>query len=1118
MAPLLLLEVMRNLVLFLISAIALAQADQARLVGTVVDTSGAVIPGSTITVKSARTGEERSVTANEQGYYIVTNLPAATYVVSGKGAGLGPQEYRDVTLAVGQERTLNITLQPASVTSEITVSSGDLTVIDTSSARMGANVNEREVANLPLNGRQISQLYLIAPGAQTAGGGSFDNIRFSGRSNQQNVIRYDGVSGGSIIDNSPGNLNGESSSNFRLQSSLENVQEFRVESSNYPAEYGTGSGGQISVVTKSGSNFVHGSLFEYVRNDALDARNFFDGSGKSPLRLNQFGGALGGPILKDRLFFFSSLEVLRQRAGVNLVETVPSAAAKAQAQANAAGNPKVAAILPLLSAYPSGQQPSSNSLLDIAYLNSASRVDEYYGALRLDYHLSDKDTFSLRYFRDQGESFDPLSVTGRGQAFTAVPQNGMASWTRLLSATTVNEFKVGLNAYKTRSFGVVTNTVPGLDLAPMTVNFTGSVSIPGIASQGASAGAAQLGGLIRANSAYNTRAQPYTNWEMPFIDTLSLVRGNHNYKFGGEIRPIRLTTDRFGGTTYTFNSINDLLVNNPASVQFNADAGLPSPWNNGATGPRHAQQEYYIAYIQDEWKMSPQFTINYGLRYEYFGVMHERDNRNVKFNIVTGQIDPRDTPYYQSSKLNFAPRLGLAFSPSRFNGNTVFRVGAGYFYGPGQPEDTIQPLESDRVSRTLSSNIAFPFDTASIVANYNINDPSLGFQPRAYAPGYKIPEKILSYTASLQQRLPGETVLTVAFVGSQGRNLFLRSIANKIVAVGTNPATGAAIVTREFGSRFAEVDYKTSGGNDHYNSMQTTLNRRFAHGLTFGLQHTWGRSIGNSQGSNEALTSANNYSFAADYGNNLYDVRHSLNATALWEIPVGAGKHFNLSGPANYIVGGWELGGVYNFRTGLPIDLRITRPDVVYQDKRNGRIYTSPVIVGGVVETEAVINTPGGGASRGVRRPDAVAGVSPYIEGADKRLYLNPAAFMIPQAGTFGNLGRNAYVGPGLAQFDLTLHKRLPVTEKINLEFRGEIYNLFNRANFGNPPASLGAGLPAGYNVTAGAEPGVSGLQPGQPYTASGAGGAFGRLNSTVANTVGLGAQRQIQLSLRLVF
>ncbi|MEO8662241.1 MAG: TonB-dependent receptor [Bryobacteraceae bacterium] len=1086
------------------------QSGQGRLVGQVADTTGAVVPAAEVKVTSEKTGDERTVTTNENGLYVVTNLAPASYRVVTKSGGLGPTEYTGITITAGQERNLNLVLQPASMTQEVTVNGGELAVIDTSSARVGANVNEREVATLPLNGRQLSQLYLLAPGAQTAGGGSFDNIRFSGRSNQQNVIKIDGVSAGSIIDSSPGNLNGESSSNFRLQSSLENVQEFRVESSNYPAEFGTGTGGQVTVVTKSGGNAVHGGVFEYVRNNAFDARNFFDGNTKSPLRLNQWGGSIGGPIKKDKLFFFAALENLSQRAGVNLVETVPSVSARATATANAATNPKIAAVLPLINAYPVGTTPSSNSLLDIAYLNSASRVDEHYGSMRLDYRASDKNSFGLRYFRDQGESFDPLSVTGRGQAFTAVPQNAMLNWTRILSPTMINEVKVGLNAYKTRSSGVVA-PVAGLDLASLAVSFTGSVAIPGIASQGASAGAATLGGLIRANSAYNTRQQPYTNWETPIMDTFSWVKGNHNVKLGAEIRPLRLKTDRFAGTTYTFNSIGDLLNNNPASIQFNADASSPSPWNGGATGPRHLANQFDIFYAQDEWKLTPELTLSYGLRYEYFGVMHEQDNRNVNFNVVTGQIDPSDTPYYQSSKLNFAPRLGISFAPKALKQNTVFRIGGGYFFGNGQGEDQIQPAESDRISRTLSSNIAFPLNTQSVVDNYDINSPTLGFQPRAYAPGYKIPEQILSYTFSVQQVLPTGTLLTAAYVGSQGRNLFLRSIANKITNVGTNPTTGAAIVTREFGGRFAEIDYKTSGGNDHYNSLQTTINRRFSKGLTFGVAHTWGRSIGNSEGSNEALTAANNYSFAADYGNNLYDVRHSVNATALYELPIGQGKAVRLSGAADKILGGWEVGGVVNYRTGVPIDLRITRADVVYQDTRDGKIYTSPVVTNGHVWTQAVINTPGGGASRGVRRPDAVAGVSPYITGQDKRIYLNPAAFMIPSPGSFGNLGRNAYVGPSLSQLDFTVHKRINFTERVNLEFRGEIYNLFNRANFANPPATLAAGLPSSPTST-------TGIQPGNPYTGSAAGGAFGRASSTVATTVGLGAQRQAQLSLRLNF
>src|SRR5947209_9080555 len=281
---------------------AFAQVETGRIVGQVTDPTASVVPNASVAVKNEKTGERRAVVSNEAGNYFVTNLPPASYTVTVTMNGFAPAEFTGVRLAVGQERTLAVTLQPAGIATEVQVSGGDLTVVDTSSARIGANVNEREVTNLPLNGRQVSQLYLLAPGAQTAGSGAFDNIRFSGRANEQNAIRIDGVEATSILDTSPGNLNGEISSGFRLQASLETVQEFRVDSSNYPAEFGTGTGGQISVVSKSGSNTLHGSAFEYLRNSAMDARNFFDTRAASPLRLNQFGTSIGGPIIKNKAF------------------------------------------------------------------------------------------------------------------------------------------------------------------------------------------------------------------------------------------------------------------------------------------------------------------------------------------------------------------------------------------------------------------------------------------------------------------------------------------------------------------------------------------------------------------------------------------------------------------------------------------------------------------------------------------------------------------------------------------------------------------------------------------------------------------------------------------------
>ncbi len=1071
------------------------------------DSSGAVISKVSITVTDEKTGSKRDAETDERGFFAVTNLSPSVYTVVANTPNFAPKEMKAVPLSVGQERVLNIALSPQSVTTEITVAGGELTTIDTSSAAIGTNVNAREVGTLPLNGRQLSQLYLLAPGAQTAGGGSFDNIRFSGRANQENEIKFDGIEGSSIIDASPGNLDGEVSTGFRLQASLETVAEFQVQSSNYPAEYGTGTAGQINVVTKSGGNELHGGLFEYFRNDALDARNFFDGLAplslnKNPLRLNQYGGSVGGPILKDKLFYFVSQESLRQRAGVNVFGSVPSLAARARA---------VPSIQALVNGYPTGQLHTSNPDLDIAQSLFNTSVDEYFGSFRLDYRLSDKYMLYVRYTRDQGYLQAPLDVSGASQNVTAVPQNAAYSLQQVYRPTIVNETTIGVNAQKTRIAGFAP-PIPGVDTSAFSVSFTGGVAIPGIGGQGASAGASVLGNLIRANSSQNGRFEPYTGYTIPIVDNLSVIHQEHALKFGFEFRPIHLYTDRQGGTTYTFPSVSALLANTPSQIQVLGDVSSPDPWNNNATGNRFVKQYYLIFYGQDEWKIRPNFTMTYGLRYEYYSVLHEDNNLFVLFNANTGKIAcgtqpgcdlPNTTPWYNSSKLSFGPRLAFSWAPQRFNNKSVFRIGAGYYFGPGQTEDQIQPIDSDRSSRTLTSGIAFPIVPSQVLAGYNINDPNLGFQPRAYAGGYQIPEKILSYTASWQQALPGNSVFTIAYVGSQGRNLFLRSWTNGIVGVTMNPTSGAGVPVLQFGNRFSQIDFKTSGGTDHYDSLQTTFNRRFSRGLTAGLQWTYGHSIGDTGGSNEAQTTQNPFNFQQDRGNNAFDVRHSVNVSALYQLPWRLGNK-----AAQYVLGGWEVGGILNGRTGLPIDVTISRPDLAYQVVSTGQYVSSPIVSGGSSLTVPVVNNPFGGAFRSNRRPNVVSGADPFIHTSDGRFFLNPAAFSVPTPGTFGNLGRYALHGPGMTQVDFTLHKRFAIDERRDLEFRAEFYNIFNKANFANPPAVLNNALGTGTNQ----------LQPGQPFSAAAAGSAFGVLNSTVSKDVGLGAQRQIQLSLRFNF
>ncbi|MGH9898866.1 MAG: TonB-dependent receptor, partial [Pyrinomonadaceae bacterium] len=769
-------------------------------------------------------------------------------------------------------------------------------------------------------------LYLQAPGSVNSGSGTFGDIRFSGRAVEQNTIRYDGIEGTSIIDASPGSVNGEISSPFRLQSSLENVQEFRVDSSNFPAEYGTGTGGQINVVTKSGSNQFHGSLFEYLRNDKLDARNFFDNIApnipKSSLRLNQFGGSLGGPIAKDKAFFFFSYEGYRLSAGINSVEQVPGLASRVCA--NIVCAPSALQLIPafrdpnaiVLQTGPTN--PTTDAArFDVIQLQSGTKVDENSVAARFDFKLDDKNSVYFRYFRDQGFNNQPEGVTGRRVEVTAVPQNAVFSAQSILSPNLLNEVKIGYNSAYTRINGLAP-LIPGLDLSAAAVNISGSTASFSIAGQG-SAATAVAGGLVRANSATNGRGQPYTPYSISLIDGVNYTRGNHSFKLGGEARLVRIFTDRLGGTTYTYSNVTSFLTGGLQQVQFLGDVSAPSPFNTGAFGERRAEQEYYIGYVQDEWKIRPNLTLNYGLRYEYYTPLREAHDLQVLFDIATGTLRPRIEDAFKSSKTNFGPRIALTWSPNYNSagfiggGRTVLRGGFGIYYGPGQTEDQIQPIESDRISSTLTNSnvtpLIFPINTAAIVTNFSNNPNNRQFQPRAYANDYEIPEKVYQYTFSIQQELPYNMVATIGYVGSQGRNLFLRSVANKILPGQTTITNGTALPTdvgvinrtnaagrvigvdtvREFSivsgttalNPFAEVDYKTSGGSDSYNALQTALSRRFNTGLSLNAQYTFGRSFGNTAGSNEARTSAALDNFEADRGYNNFDVRHTFNLSAL---------------------------------------------------------------------------------------------------------------------------------------------------------------------------------------------------------------------------------------------
>src|ERR1041384_1261576 len=1187
-------------------SIATAQSDSGRISGFAKDETGALISGADISVTNDRTGEERNAPTNGDGGFAITGLRASTYTVTASTKGLGAK-LQNVVVNVGQEVTLNLTLKVASLTASVDVVAGAETALDTSSAAMGANVNPREVQGLPLNGRQLSQLYLQAPGSVNSGSGTYGDIRFNGRAVEQNIIRYDGVEGTAVIDASPGNLNGEVPSPFRLQSSLENVQEFRVESSNYPAEFGTGTGGQISVITKSGGAKFHGSLFEYFRNDALDAPNFFDNviGKKSPLRLNQFGGSVGGPVIGKKTFFFFSYEGYRLRAGINSIEAVPGDQSRICAPAPN-GVPCVessGAASRTLLLLPAFRDPKAaiistgtgTNLFDVVQLQASARVDETAYAFRFDHTFNKKHSVYVRYFRDQGKNIQPEGVSGRQVNFIDVPQNGVAALQSVLSPTLINEFKFGYNSAFTRTNGIA-RSVPGVDLSAAAINISGNTANFAIAGQGTSAGTSNPGGLIRANSATNGRAQPYTVYSLSFIDNLSWSRGNQSYKFGVEIRPNRIYTDRLGGTTCVFNSLTDFLANRAASIQYLGDESNASVFNNGFTGQRLGKSTYYIGYGQDEWKIRPNLTLNYGLRYEFYTPLEEAHNAQVFFDTTNGVIKPSTADNNPLKGQNaFGPRIAITWSPNPNatgffgGGKTVLRGGFGIFYGVGQVEDQIQPIESDRISSTVS-NSAFDPNIAAFVAatraSFIANPNNRVYQPRAYASEYRIPERVYSYTFSLQQELPKKVVATIAYVGSEGRNLFLRGLSNTLrggnativngaalpanagVVNRTDPVTGRVIgvtsirvfdiinnaaacgasASNPICKPFAEIDTKTSGGSDNYRALQVALTRRIGTGVTLNSQYTFSRSFGITSGSNEARTAAqpfggsqrpsgdtNNYD--ADLGYNSFDVRHTFNFSAVYDLPFGKGKRYDFGGVGNAVLGNWEIGTIFNARSGLPIDITITRPEVVAMcgtaggcTIKNSATTTTVVPQGFTVQLPsvssaqpmpvgftAIVNAPGGGASRQTRRPDLLSGISPYLN--NDRNFLNPAAFAFPFAGAFGNLPRNALKGPGFNQFDLIFNKRFKFNESVNLEFRTEIFNILNHPNFANPASTLNVGLPSlTFNTTANAFVLGSGLQPGQAFSQSAAGSTFGLLRQTVERTVGLGTNRQIQFALRLNF
>ena len=677
---------------------AVAQQTEARIAGTISDQNGGVLPGVTVTVTSSATGAARTAVTDEQGRYTITNLPPGTYTVAAELSGFGASK-QDVSVGLGDRKTVDASLQVAGLTESVTVAAAASTM-DLTSARIGVNVSPEEIEQLPVNGRNFANLMTLATGATSDGNGGWASVRFNGKSNQQNYLNYDGVDGTYVWDASPGYLNA-TGSQFRLQTSMESIAEFRVNSGLAPAESGLGSGGNITVISKSGANRFSGSLFEFLRNDALDSASKYDDK-KQELEFNQFGGSLGGPIVSNRTFFFGSYEGLRQTTGLSFTEAVPSDEAIRRIMA---GEPvgsgggqsadRTKAVAPLLAGFPRGTVPTANAFLALATLNTEAEQREDTASFRLDHRFTNNQSFYARLLYSDGRVDTPdRTVTPRRVLATQHPMNFVANHQSIFGASVVNELKIGFNRpqYDANAFGP-----SGYD--PTQVSLSGTVTSQSIDARGTT-GIARSGLLVRATSNASTNGQAYDPRSISLSDAMTITRGGHTFKLGGEYRNIASKFQFLGSTEITYNSINAFIDNTPAQVAVALDSPFFTP-----------QQFYAIGFAQDTWRVNSRLTLELGLRYDFYSVVKEKDNLSKPFFIEDNAFAANDAPFYNSDKNNFAPRLSAVYQVTP---KTALRAGYGHFYGPGQFEDRIQPIENyierRRVQSTDVPVLAYPVD------------------------------------------------------------------------------------------------------------------------------------------------------------------------------------------------------------------------------------------------------------------------------------------------------------------------------------------------------------------------------------------------------------------------
>ena len=988
------------LALLLSAAIHLTAQDRAAISGTVTDATGALIGKARVELKSPATGLRRETLTDEGGIYEITPLPVGTYTLNISKEQFKPILVEDIDLRYGETRTIDARLE-VGATSETVNVEATVEALNRSNAEVSGVIESTQIKEIPVSGRNWASLMLLAPAAVNYGDGAQRSIRFAGHSLDDSNFTFDGVDTSGIQEQTQ-------KADTRLNIALDAISEFRVSSANYTAESGAAGGAQINVVSKSGTNDLHGSAFYAFRNDVLDARSPFDGSTIPPFTLHQFGGSFGGAVIKDKAFFYVNYEGLRQSLGQTFTNFVPNATYRAQVLAT---SPE---MKPILDAYPLGQVPV-NSITDEVTKVGTDTVQEDAGMFRFDYRFNDRNTMYARYNIDQAYIDSPQDAMGTHNVIPHIPTNVVLQYQHIFSPTVINEVKFGLNRanYHNWTYGTAPVAVTTASFDPVS----------------------------------DTSLDTEVGTSFSYIDNLNVTRGRHNLKFGIDIRRIRLNNSGNTLTTSTITYATDAdFINNRADSATYLQG-------EGVVGNRRT---FYQGYAQDEFKVNPNLTLNLGLRYEFYSVMHEILNRSAVVDIYgCGGFCPKGTPYYDPLYHDFGPRLGVAWAPKELEGKTTIRAGFGIYYGGNQNDDFSDPAESAVPRYSLSStdypNLSYPLTAFLDPANQL-------YSPKAID-RHRKDLYYENWDFLIQQQLPQDWLLQFGYTGGEGHHLFDRYTINLI-----NPLTGKRPLPG-----FGSFGLKANDGNNNFNAFQASLHRRFARGLLLQANYMYSHGITDSSiGSGESVAIQNMSCRACDRSSTNIDVRHNVVANAVYELPFGRGKQFLTSGPGAAILGGWELAGIFTARTGLPVNITMSR------------------------KASAL---PDGNTSS--QRPNLVPGVPIYAADQTIHNWFNPAAFALPANGTWGNLGRYIANGPGMYEIDSSLQKRFRLNERFALNVRAAAYNLINHPVYKTPGSSIGS-------------------LTGNPPSVS---GSFGQITNIInTGAVGTGAPRRIEFLFRMEF